>query len=44
MIQLVQRALYVDYKAVFHISVYKPLESLVDIVHFNDLNLWVYFV
>lgn len=36
---LLEGVLDVDYKAVFHISINKPRESLVDIIYLNDLNL-----
>ena len=41
---LVEGALYVDYKPVLDIPVDKPVESLVDVVHLYQLNLWVDFV
>jgi hypothetical protein len=38
---LFERVLNVNYKAVFDISINDPLESIIDIVHFDDLNLWI---
>jgi hypothetical protein len=36
---LLERVLDVDYKMVFYISINDPLESLIDVVHFDDLSL-----
>lgn len=44
MSMLLERVLDVDDKAVFHVSVNKPGESLVDIIHLDDLDLWIDFV
>lgn len=41
---LLERVLNVDYKAVFHISINKPFESLIDIIYLDDLNLRIDFV
>lgn len=41
---LLERVLNVDYKAVFHISINKPFESLIYIIYLDDLNLWIDFV
>jgi hypothetical protein len=38
---LFERVLNVNYKSVFDISISDPLESIIDIVHFDDLNLWI---
>ena len=41
---LLERVLYVDYEAVFHVSIDEPCESLIDIIYLDDLNLWIDFV
>jgi hypothetical protein len=38
---LFERVLNVNYKAVFDISINDPLDSIIDIVHFDDLNIWI---